>query len=84
MNTGLCLAFVSPCSWLPGSRAKLAPRNDTRAMSCFHPSWRTPSTCWGSHPDPLPASRARASRCRIPSPRPSGEREGPAPTAGKG
>jgi hypothetical protein len=27
-NTGQTIDFISPCSWIPGSRAKPAPRND--------------------------------------------------------
>ena len=28
MNTGQAIDFSSPCSWVPGSRAMPAPRND--------------------------------------------------------
>jgi hypothetical protein len=28
MNTGQAIDFSGPCSWIPGSRAEPAPRND--------------------------------------------------------
>ena len=34
-NTGQTIDFISPCSWIPGSRAKPAPRNDD--PSAFFP-----------------------------------------------
>ena len=62
----LVLTSAGPCSWLPGSRAKPAPRNDAKAIGRFHAWWRTPA-CGGSHPESartrgfrsLPASGAR-------------------------
>ena len=34
MNTGQAIDFFDPCSWIPGSRAKPAPRNDN--VSAFY------------------------------------------------
>ena len=38
-------------SWIPGSRAAPAPRNDAGRIGRFHPWWREPpAACWVSHP----------------------------------
>jgi hypothetical protein len=47
-NTGQTIDFISPCSWIPGSRAKPAPRND-------HPSAFFPQRAHGP-PQILPGA----------------------------
>src|SRR6516164_8646714 len=38
MNTGLSTVFTGPCSWLPGSQALPAPRNDRDIAILYHRS----------------------------------------------